>query len=129
LHSRTTPFKGITKVRPLLTADRSEAEYEPISSTKQSLLFQIPSSRVLRGSYSWSKSALRSTRCVTDLRQAKRFGYYAEAFEIDWRRATPIKPKRYVRNEERLSQEAGENTGCQTYQPPLRKLEWSFPDR
>jgi hypothetical protein len=53
--------------------------------------------RVLLGSHNWSKPGVtlnRDASLIFD--NADIAGYYAEAFEVDWARSTPIKPKRNV---------------------------------
>ncbi len=54
--------------------------------------------RVLIGSHNWSKPGVtlnRDASLIFDNRDIA--GYFSEAFEIDWERANPIKPKRFVR--------------------------------
>jgi phosphatidylserine/phosphatidylglycerophosphate/cardiolipin synthase-like enzyme len=53
--------------------------------------------RVLLGSHNWSKPGVtlnRDASLIFD--DANIAGYYAEAFEVDWARSTPIAPKRHV---------------------------------
>ncbi len=60
----------------------------------------VDGQRVLIGSHNWSKPGVTLNRDASllfdDVAVA---GYYAEAFEIDWERASPIRPKQYVRPE------------------------------
>lgn len=53
--------------------------------------------RVLLGSHNWSKPGVtlnRDASLIFD--DANIAGYYAEAFEVDWARSNPIKPKRHA---------------------------------
>ena len=56
--------------------------------------------RVLLGSHNWSKSGVTLNRDASLLFDDKDIAsYFAEAFEIDWARANPLKPRRFVRSE------------------------------
>ncbi len=60
----------------------------------------IDGKRVLIGSHNWSKPGVtlnRDASLIFD--DAEIAAYFAEAFEIDWARANPIRPKRFVRSE------------------------------
>lgn len=56
--------------------------------------------RVLLGSHNWSAPGVTLNRDASLLFESAEIAeYYTEAFEIDWARANPIKPKRYVKEE------------------------------
>lgn len=60
----------------------------------------VDGKRMLLGSHNWSKPGVslnRDASLIFD--DAELAMYYAKAFEIDWRRANPIRPRRYVRPE------------------------------
>jgi phosphatidylserine/phosphatidylglycerophosphate/cardiolipin synthase-like enzyme len=60
----------------------------------------VDGERVLIGSHNWSKQGVtlnRDASLIFD--DGEVASYYADAFEIDWARANPIKPKRFVRSE------------------------------
>ncbi len=55
---------------------------------------------LLLGSHNWSKPGVTLNRDASLLfNDAGIAGYYARAFDIDWNRATPVRPKRYVKPE------------------------------
>ena len=58
----------------------------------------VDGKRVLLGSHNWSKPGVTLNRDASlifdDVDVAK---YYTQAFEIDWERANPLKPKRFVK--------------------------------
>lgn len=57
----------------------------------------VDGKRVLIGSHNWSKPGVTLNRDASLLIDDTRIAsYYAEAFEIDWARANPIKSRRYV---------------------------------
>jgi hypothetical protein len=63
--------------------------------------------QVLLGSHNWSKSGVtlnRDASLIFD--DAEIAGYYAEAFEIDWARANPVAPRRFVKPEHAVMREA-----------------------
>jgi phosphatidylserine/phosphatidylglycerophosphate/cardiolipin synthase-like enzyme len=57
----------------------------------------VDGKRVLIGSHNWSKPGVSLNRdaslIVYDTGVAE---YFADAFEIDWQRANPIRPRRFV---------------------------------
>jgi len=56
--------------------------------------------RLLLGSHNWSKPGVTLNRDASLIFDDEELaGYYAQAFEIDWARSNPIKPKRYVKAE------------------------------
>jgi phosphatidylserine/phosphatidylglycerophosphate/cardiolipin synthase-like enzyme len=60
----------------------------------------VDGARLLLGSHNWSKPGVtlnRDASLIFD--NADIAAYYAEAFEIDWARANPIRPKRFVKTE------------------------------
>lgn len=60
----------------------------------------VDGKRMLLGSHNWSKPGVtlnRDASLIFD--DAQLAQYYAQAFEIDWKRSNAIKPKRYVRPE------------------------------
>jgi hypothetical protein len=60
----------------------------------------IAGKRLLLGSHNWSKPGVTLNRDASLIFDDEELaGYYAEAFEIDWARSNPIKPKRYVKAE------------------------------
>lgn len=60
----------------------------------------VDSRRVLLGSHNWSKPGVTLNRDASLIFDDEEIaGYYAEAFQIDWMRANPARPKRYVRPE------------------------------
>jgi V8-like Glu-specific endopeptidase len=57
----------------------------------------VDGKRVLIGSHNWSKPGVTLNRDASLIFDDSEIaGYYAEAFEIDWARANPIKAKRFV---------------------------------
>jgi phosphatidylserine/phosphatidylglycerophosphate/cardiolipin synthase-like enzyme/V8-like Glu-specific endopeptidase len=57
----------------------------------------VDGARVLIGSHNWSKPGVTLNRDASLIfRDARIAAYYAEAFEIDWERANPIRPRRFV---------------------------------
>ncbi|MGO8910780.1 MAG: phospholipase D-like domain-containing protein [Bradyrhizobium sp.] len=60
----------------------------------------VDGKRLMLGSQNWSKPGVTLNRDASLIFDDEELaGYYAQAFEIDWARANPIKPKRYVRAE------------------------------
>jgi phosphatidylserine/phosphatidylglycerophosphate/cardiolipin synthase-like enzyme len=58
----------------------------------------VDGKRVLLGSHNWSKPGVTLNRDASLIFDDEEIaGYYAEAFEIDWARANPIRPKRFVK--------------------------------
>src|SRR5258708_582753 len=60
----------------------------------------VDGKRVLIGSHNWSKPGVtlnRDASLIFDDTEVSE--YFSRAFEIDWRRANPIRPKRYVKPE------------------------------
>jgi len=56
--------------------------------------------RVLLGSHNWSKPGVSLNRDASLLFDDEEIArYYAEAFEIDWNRANPVRSKRFVKTE------------------------------
>jgi phosphatidylserine/phosphatidylglycerophosphate/cardiolipin synthase-like enzyme len=57
----------------------------------------VDGKRVLLGSHNWSKPGVTLNRDASLIFDAPGIAaYYAEAFEIDWARATAIRPRRFV---------------------------------
>jgi phosphatidylserine/phosphatidylglycerophosphate/cardiolipin synthase-like enzyme len=68
----------------------------------------VDGKRVLIGSPNWSKPGVTLNRDASLLfDHAGIAGYYAEAFEIDWQRANPIRPKKFVQTESAILEAAG----------------------
>lgn len=68
----------------------------------------VDGKRVLIGSHNWSKPGVtlnRDASLIFD--NADIAGYYAQAFEIDWERSNPIKPKRFVKKEAVIREAVG----------------------
>jgi phosphatidylserine/phosphatidylglycerophosphate/cardiolipin synthase-like enzyme len=60
----------------------------------------VDGKRVLLGSHNWSKPGVTLNRDASLIFDDERIaGYYAQAFEIDWARANPVRPKRFVKTE------------------------------
>ncbi|WFT94417.1 phospholipase D-like domain-containing protein [Bradyrhizobium barranii] len=60
----------------------------------------VDGKRMLLGSHNWSKPGVSLNRDASLIFDDQELSmYYAKAFEIDWRRANPIRPKRYVKPE------------------------------
>lgn len=58
----------------------------------------VDGKRVLIGSHNWSQLGVTLNRDASLLfHDAEVARYYADAFEIDWERANPIRPKKFVR--------------------------------
>lgn len=56
--------------------------------------------RVLVGSHNWSKPGVTLNRDASLIFDDEEIAaYYAEAFEIDWDRANPVRPRRFVKSE------------------------------
>jgi hypothetical protein len=56
--------------------------------------------QVLLGSHNWSKPGVTLNRDASVIfDDVEIAGYYSQAFEIDWNRANPIRPQRFVKNE------------------------------
>ena len=55
---------------------------------------------LMLGSQNWSKPGVTLNRDASLIFDDEELaGYFTEAFEIDWARSNPIKPKRYVKAE------------------------------
>jgi phosphatidylserine/phosphatidylglycerophosphate/cardiolipin synthase-like enzyme len=75
--------------------------------------------RVLVGSHNWSKPGVTLNRDASLLfDDAEVAGYYAQAFEIDWERSNPIRPKKYVK-EAGLAEAPGGVAGAAFRRVPL----------
>lgn len=64
--------------------------------------------RLLIGSHNWSKPGVtlnRDASLIFD--DAEIASYYAEAFDVDWKRASPIKPKKHAPNESPILEAVG----------------------
>jgi hypothetical protein len=60
----------------------------------------VDGTRVLLGSHNWSKPGVSLNRDASLIFDDERIAaYYTEAFEIDWARANPIRPRRFVKPE------------------------------
>jgi S1-C subfamily serine protease len=60
----------------------------------------VDGERVLVGSHNWSKSGVTLNRDASLLFDDREVAaYYAQAFEVDWKRSNPLKPRRYVKTE------------------------------
>lgn len=60
----------------------------------------VDGKRVLLGSHNWSKPGVTLNRDASLIFDDEEIaGYYADAFEIDWKRANRIKPKRFIKPE------------------------------
>ena len=60
----------------------------------------VDGQRLLLGSHNWSKPGVSLNRDASLLfDDAEIAAYYAEAFEIDWNRSKPVRPRRFVRSE------------------------------
>jgi hypothetical protein len=69
----------------------------------------VDGKRLLLGSHNWSKPGVTLNRDASLLFDDERVaGYYAEAFEIDWERSNPIRPKRFVKKEAVIQEAVGE---------------------
>ncbi len=65
--------------------------------------------RVLLGSHNWSKPGVSLNRDASLLfDDADVAQYYTEAFEIDWARANPIRPRQFVRPESFVTESAAD---------------------
>ncbi len=68
----------------------------------------VDGQRILLGSHNWSKPGVslnRDASLIFD--DADVAAYYAEAFEIDWARSNPVRPRRFVRREAVVLEAAG----------------------
>jgi PLD-like domain/Trypsin-like peptidase domain len=68
----------------------------------------VDGGRVLIGSHNWSKPGVslnRDASLIVDDEEIAR--YFTQAFEIDWERANPIRPKRFVRPEAVIQEAVG----------------------
>jgi hypothetical protein len=69
----------------------------------------VDGKRVLIGSNNWSKPGVTLNRDASLIFDDEEIAaYYAEAFEIDWQRANPIKPKRFVKREAVVQEAVGD---------------------
>ena len=60
----------------------------------------VDGQRVLLGSHNWSKPGVSLNRDASLLFDDEEVAqYYTEAFEIDWARANPIRPRKFVQPE------------------------------
>ncbi|HEY0331018.1 MAG TPA: phospholipase D-like domain-containing protein [Rhodopseudomonas sp.] len=60
----------------------------------------VDGQRILLGSHNWSKPGVTLNRDASLIFDDQELaGYYAQAFEIDWARATAIRPKQFVKAE------------------------------
>jgi V8-like Glu-specific endopeptidase len=60
----------------------------------------VDGKRVLLGSHNWSKPGVTLNRDASLIFDDQEIAeYYADAFEIDWARANPIRPRRFVKTE------------------------------
>jgi phosphatidylserine/phosphatidylglycerophosphate/cardiolipin synthase-like enzyme len=60
----------------------------------------VDGKRMLLGSHNWSKPGVTLNRDASLIFDDEELAaYYAEAFEIDWERSNPIRPKRFVKAE------------------------------
>jgi hypothetical protein len=67
----------------------------------------VDGKRVLIGSHNWSKPGVTLNRDASLIFDDEEIaGYYAQAFEIDWARADPIKSREFVKRKEAVVQEA-----------------------
>jgi phosphatidylserine/phosphatidylglycerophosphate/cardiolipin synthase-like enzyme len=67
----------------------------------------VDGKRVLIGSHNWSKPGVTLNRDASLIFDDQGIAeYFAEAFEIDWERANPIKPKKYVKTKKETVVEA-----------------------
>jgi phosphatidylserine/phosphatidylglycerophosphate/cardiolipin synthase-like enzyme len=58
----------------------------------------VDGKRILLGSHNWSKPGVTLNRDASLIFDDEDIaGYFAEAFEIDWKRANLIRPKRFVK--------------------------------
>lgn len=58
----------------------------------------VDGQRVMIGSHNWSSQGVNVNRDASIIFNERRLaGYFGEAFEIDWDRATPVTTKRFVR--------------------------------
>jgi phosphatidylserine/phosphatidylglycerophosphate/cardiolipin synthase-like enzyme len=68
----------------------------------------VDGKRVLLGSHNWSKDGVTLNRDASLIFDDEEIaGYYATAFEIDWERASPVRPRRFVRPEALVREAVG----------------------
>jgi hypothetical protein len=68
----------------------------------------VDGTRVLIGSHNWSAPGVTLNRDASLLFDDERVAsYYAEAFEIDWKRASEIRPRQFVRREAAILEAVG----------------------
>ncbi|MFO1168591.1 MAG: phospholipase D-like domain-containing protein [Rhodoblastus sp.] len=68
----------------------------------------VDGERVLIGSHNWSKPGVTLNRDASLIFDDKEIAdYFGQAFEIDWDRANPIKPKRFVKSEGVMQEAVG----------------------
>ncbi|MEY9419445.1 hypothetical protein ABIF69_005887 [Bradyrhizobium japonicum] len=68
----------------------------------------VDGKRVLIGSHNWSKPGVTLNRDASLIFDDEEIAsYYAEAFEIDWDRANPINPKRFMKAESVILEAVG----------------------
>jgi hypothetical protein len=73
----------------------------------------VDGKRVLIGSHNWSKPGVTLNRDASLIFDDERLAaYFTESFEIDWKRANPIRPKRFVKEQVAIQEAAGS-------EPPL----------
>jgi hypothetical protein len=69
----------------------------------------VDGKRVLLGSHNWSKPGVTLNRDASLIFDDERLAaYYAEAFKIDWDRANPIRPRKFVRKEAVIQEAVGD---------------------
>jgi PLD-like domain/Trypsin-like peptidase domain len=69
----------------------------------------VDGKRLLLGSHNWSKPGVTLNRDASLIFDDERIaGYYAEAFEIDWERSNPIRPRRFVKTEAVMQEAVGD---------------------
>ena len=69
----------------------------------------VDGKRVLLGSHNWSKPGVTLNRDASLIFDDERLAtYYADAFEIDWDRANPIRPRKFLRKEAVILEAVGD---------------------
>jgi phosphatidylserine/phosphatidylglycerophosphate/cardiolipin synthase-like enzyme len=83
----------------------------------------VDGKRVLLGSHNWSKPGVTLNRDASLIFDDEEIaGYYAEAFEIDWKRANSIRPKRFIKPEAVVMEAAGSTPPPGFRRVPLSEL-------
>ncbi|HVE70146.1 MAG TPA: phospholipase D-like domain-containing protein [Thermoanaerobaculia bacterium] len=68
----------------------------------------VDGKRVLIGSHNWSASGVTLNRDASlIIHDADVAGYYAQAFEVDWERANPVTPKKFVKPPKNVEEAVG----------------------